>query len=49
MNASGRAKAAQNLAAGDPSSLGARFDGAGVQFAVYSDAAEALELCLFDQ
>jgi len=29
--------------------LGARFDGAGTNFAVFSEVAEAIELCLFDE
>ncbi|TDD29724.1 glycogen debranching enzyme GlgX [Actinomadura sp. KC06] len=33
---------------GDAYPLGARFDGAGTNFAVYSEAAERVELCLFD-
>ncbi|WP_067804737.1 glycogen debranching protein GlgX [Actinomadura formosensis] len=33
---------------GDPYPLGARFDGAGTNFAVFSEAAERVELCLFD-
>ncbi len=37
------------LAAGDPSRLGARYDGEGVFFSVFSEHAEMLELCLFDE
>ena len=33
---------------GSPGSLGAHWDGQGVNFALYSSAAEAIELCLFD-
>lgn len=33
---------------GDPSPLGARWDGEGVNFALFSEHAEAVELCLFD-
>jgi isoamylase len=33
---------------GDPHPLGASFDGAGTNFAVFSEAAEAVDLCLFD-
>ena len=33
---------------GDPYPLGARFDGAGTNVAVFSEAAERVELCLFD-
>ena len=33
---------------GDPSPLGASFDGVGTRFAVVSSIAEAVELCLFD-
>jgi len=36
------------LAAGDPAALGARLTSEGVLFSVFSDAATALELCLFD-
>ena len=34
---------------GNPSHLGAHWDGEGVNFALYSAAAEAIELCLFDE
>ncbi len=34
---------------GDPDSLGASWDGEGVNFALYSSLAEAVELCLFDE
>ncbi|MFO0567814.1 MAG: glycogen debranching protein GlgX [Polyangiaceae bacterium] len=34
---------------GNPYPLGATWDGEGVNFAVYSQAAEAVELCLFDE
>ena len=33
---------------GDPSPLGAHWDGEGVNFALFSEHAEAVELCLFD-
>ncbi len=33
---------------GRPAPLGATWDGAGVNFAIYSSAAERIELCLFD-
>jgi len=33
---------------GQPDQLGSHWDGAGVNFALYSSAAEAVELCLFD-
>ena len=33
---------------GDPKHLGAHWDGQGVNFALYSSAAEVIELCLFD-
>ena len=34
--------------AGRPAPLGAHFDGEGVNFALFSGVAEAVELCLFD-
>ncbi|WP_067831597.1 glycogen debranching protein GlgX [Actinomadura kijaniata] len=34
---------------GDPYPLGAHFDGAGTNFAVFSEAAERVDLCLFDR
>jgi glycogen operon protein len=34
---------------GKPNPLGATFDGHGTNFAVFSDAAERIELCLFDK
>ncbi|MFN8122968.1 MAG: glycogen debranching protein GlgX [Thermoleophilia bacterium] len=34
---------------GTPAPLGASFDGAGTNFAVFSEVAEAVELCLFDE
>ena len=37
------------LTTGDPSRLGARYDGEGVFFSVFSEHAEMLELCLFDE
>jgi len=36
------------IQAGNPQHLGAHWDGEGVNFALYSSAAEAIELCLFD-
>src|SRR5258706_5070237 len=36
------------LTTGHPWPLGAIFDGAGVNFAVYSSSAERIEVCLFD-
>jgi isoamylase len=33
---------------GDPYPLGAAYDGAGTNFSLFSEAAEAVELCLFD-
>ena len=33
---------------GQPYPLGATFDGSGVNFAIFSEVAEAIELCLFD-
>ena len=38
-----------NLAAGKPAPLGASYDGAGVNFALYSQVAQKVELCLFDE
>ncbi|MEU6038693.1 glycogen debranching protein GlgX [Actinomadura sp. NPDC047616] len=38
----------ENLWPGDAYPLGAHFDGAGTNFAVFSEAAERVELCLFD-
>ncbi len=40
--------AARGWQPGRPGPLGARWDGHGVQFAVFSDQARALDLCLFD-
>src|SRR4051812_43536253 len=34
---------------GDPYPLGATYDGAGTNFALFSEAAESVELCLFDE
>ena len=34
---------------GQPYPLGATWDGSGVNFAIFSENAEAVELCLFDQ
>src|SRR4051812_44785160 len=36
------------LLPGRPYPLGATWDGSGVNFAIYSETAEAVELCLFD-
>ena len=36
------------ISAGDPTPLGATFDGSGVNFAIFSQHAERLTLCLFD-
>ena len=36
------------IQSGSPDSLGAHWDGEGVNFALYSSAAHAVELCLFD-
>src|SRR3982074_2468696 len=33
---------------GQPAPLGASFDGSGTNFAVYSEVAEQVDLCLFD-
>jgi isoamylase len=38
-----------NLWPGEAYPLGARFDGAGTNFAVFSETAERVELCLFDE
>jgi isoamylase len=37
------------IRAGDPGRLGALWDGAGVNFALFSERGEAVELCLFDE
>ena len=37
------------LAAGRPNPLGATFDGQGVNFAVFSEHATAIDLCLFTE
>ena len=34
---------------GQPYPLGATWDGSGVNFAIFSENAEAVELCLFDK
>ena len=39
----------RRIEAGDPNILGARFDGEGTRFALYSAHAEAVELCLYDE
>ncbi|MDE3177804.1 MAG: glycogen debranching protein GlgX [Pseudomonadota bacterium] len=41
-------KTARRVEAGDPTRLGAAFDGQGVNFAIFSAYAERIELCLFD-
>ena len=40
----------ENIAAwpGNPYPLGATYDGVGVNFALFAEHAEAVELCLFD-
>ncbi len=38
----------RRIEAGDPGEMGARFDGEGTRFALYSAHAEAVELCLYD-
>ena len=37
------------LEAGSPNNLGAHFDGEGTNFALFSDNADKVELCLFSQ
>ena len=37
------------LLPGSPHPLGATWDGRGVNFALYSESASAVELCLFDE
>ena len=37
-----------SMSAGRPFPIGATFDGEGVNFAVFSEHAERVELCLFD-
>ncbi|HMK97833.1 MAG TPA: glycogen debranching protein GlgX [Acidimicrobiales bacterium] len=39
----------REMSPGDPYPLGATWDGWGTNFAVFSQSAEAIELCLFDQ
>jgi glycogen operon protein len=41
--------AAQSMQAGRPAPFGARWDGAGVNFAVFSAHAQRIELCVFDE
>ena len=41
--------AAQRIEAGRPWPMGAHFDGEGVNFAVFSSHAQAIDLCLFDE
>ena len=38
----------ETISPGDPYPLGATWDGSGTNFAVYSQAAESVDLCLFD-
>jgi isoamylase len=45
---SGPEPAARDVWLGEPLPLGATWDGEGTNFAVYSEGAEAVELCLFD-
>ena len=40
---------ASTLLPGRPYPLGAKWDGTGVNFAIYSENATAVELCLFDE
>ena len=42
------ARRASRVRPGSPSPLGATWDGGGVNFAVWSEHATAVELCLFD-
>jgi glycogen operon protein len=37
-----------NIWPGAPYPLGATFDGGGTNFAIFSEVAESIELCLFD-
>jgi len=37
------------LAAGNPAPLGARYDGKGVNFTLFSAHADRVELCVFDE
>jgi isoamylase len=48
MDASVEGGARLEIWPGDPNPLGATFDGAGTNFAVFSEVASAVELCLFD-
>ncbi|MGN6796112.1 MAG: glycogen debranching protein GlgX [Streptosporangiaceae bacterium] len=43
------APAAQEAWPGDPYPLGATYDGAGTNFSLFSEVAEQVELCLFDE
>ncbi len=45
---SGRAKFGSGITSGHTDALGATFDGEGVNFAVFSERAESVVLCLFD-
>ena len=40
---------AMRIYPGQPYPLGATWDGSGVNFAIFSENADAVELCLFDQ
>ena len=44
-----RAGAPVRVWPGRPSPLGATWDGAGTNFSVFSDVAEGVDLCLFDE
>ena len=39
----------RRIEAGDPGEMGARFDGEGTRFSLYSAHAEAVELCLYEE
>lgn len=47
-NASGNGRSS-NISPGRPEPLGASWDGSGVNFAIFSEFAESVELCLFDR
>src|SRR4051812_35420252 len=48
LGSSFRAGASMRVWPGEPSPLGATWDGAGVNFALFSENATRVELCLFD-
>jgi isoamylase len=48
-NENGAAERAPKAWPGEPGPLGARHDGVGTNFAVYAEAAEGVELCLFGE